>query len=84
MAFFGTLCYMQMMKPGLNSFSLWTGILMVLVLVSAAIFLIAVPDALSDRLYGNKRVFFIGLLLAYSIYRGFRVYATIKQYRHEA
>lgn len=35
---------------------------------------IAFTDMLSDRLYGNKRMFFILMLVAYAVYRGFRIY----------
>ena len=56
---------------------------MIVVLVCGAGALIFFPDMLSDRLYGNKRIFFIVLLLGYSVYRGFRVYSLIKQNRDE-
>jgi|GEM_PF-962965 len=71
------------MKPGLNSISIWFGMIMMLVVISAATALLIFPDALNDRLYGNKRIFFVSLLFAYAIYRGFRVYSLIKNNRRE-
>ena len=58
------------------------GLIMILVLVSGSIAILT-TDILSDRLYGKKRVFFVILLLAYSVYRGFRIYSLYKQNRRE-
>lgn len=71
------------MKPGLNSLSVWFGLIMVLVLACAALSLLIFPDALSERLYGSKRAFFIVLLFAYCVYRGFRVYTLYKNQKRE-
>jgi hypothetical protein len=70
------------MKLGLNSISLWFGLITLLLVVSGAM-AITFTDFLSDRLYGNKRVFFVVLLLAYAIYRGFRIYQIMKQKDYE-
>lgn len=55
--------------------------IMIVVLLFGAVGLMIFPDALSDRLYGSKRTFFIVLLLAYCVYRGFRIYSLLKQNR---
>ena len=51
------------MKLGLNTVSLWFGIIMMVVVLSGAIAL-TVSDLMSDRLYGSKRVGFIIMLFA--------------------
>ena len=70
------------MKPGLNNLSLWFGMIMVPLLLAGA-FVFAFTDYMSDRMYGNKRTFFVVMLLAYAIYRSIRIYQTIKQNREE-
>ena len=70
------------MKLGMNSISVWFGIIMILVLVTAAV-AITFTDVFEDRLYGKKRVFFIILILAYSVYRGFRLYNIYKKNNRE-
>jgi hypothetical protein len=70
------------MKPLLNTVSLWFGIVMVLVVTAWAIAL-ASSDFMSDMLYGKKRVAFIFVLLAYALYRCFRIYQVRKQVKHE-
>ena len=70
------------MKPGLNTLTNWFGIVMILIVISGAI-AIAFTDIMSDRLYGTKRVVFIFILLAYAVYRGFRIYQTMKYRRDE-
>lgn len=72
----------EKMKLGLNSITLWFGMIMVLVVIAGA-FAIAFTDFMSDRLFGAKRTGFIILLLAYAIYRSFRIYLLIKQRKHE-
>jgi hypothetical protein len=34
---------------------------------------------MDDRLYGNKRTAFTVMLLAYGVYRGFRLYPLLKK-----
>lgn len=68
------------MKFGLNTISAWFGIIMILLVVSGAV-AIMFTGFLEDRLYGNKRVFFVILLLAYAVYRIFRLRQVFKQ-RH--
>ena len=45
---------------------------MVMVVVSAAA-VILFSDAYTDRLYGDKRMYFVMLLCAYAVYRIFRI-----------
>lgn len=71
------------MKLGLNIISVWFGFIMVIGLVTGAITLM-LTDYLSENLYGNKRLFFIVLLFAYSIYRSIRIYQVLKRNQHEA
>ena len=52
-----------------RSLSLWTGAMMIVLVVSGAV-AIMFTDAFSDRLYGSKRIFFVIMLLAYAVYRG--------------
>jgi hypothetical protein len=70
------------MKPLSNIVSLWFGIIMISVVTIWAAALI-VTDFMSDMLYGNKRIFFIVVLLAYAAYRGFRIYQFTQQAKHE-
>ncbi len=68
----------QKMKLGLNTLSVWLGIVMIiLVLVAAVAF--SVTDVMSDKLFGNKRTGFIVMLFAYAVYRAFRLYQNLKQ-----
>jgi hypothetical protein len=60
--------------------SFWFGGVMVVVVVALAIGILS-TDMLSDRLYGNKRIFFVILLLAYAVYRSFRMYRVMKDSR---
>jgi hypothetical protein len=68
---------MTFMRLGLDFVSLWFGIIMVLVVVSGAI-AFTFTDVMVERLYGSKRTVFIFILLAYGIYRGYRVYQLFK------
>lgn len=70
------------MKSGLSNLSVWFGIIMILIVVTGAI-AVSFTDFMSDRLFGTKRVFFVILLLAYAVYRGFRLYAFFKDNRDE-
>jgi hypothetical protein len=62
---------------GIFSISSIFGLVMIVVVTFLAAG-IAFTDMLSDRLYGNKRIFFIFLLLAYAVYRGIRLYQVYK------
>lgn len=66
------------MRSGINMLAIWFGSLMILIVMAGAV-AITFTDLLSDRLYGKKRVFFVILLVAYAIYRGFRLYYLYKQ-----
>lgn len=70
------------MKLGFNIISVWFGFIMVLVLLTAAC-VFAFTDYMSDTLFGQKRLFFVILLVAYSIYRSIRIYQVLKQNRDE-
>ncbi len=70
------------MKLGLNSISNWFGMVMIVIVLAGAI-AVSFTDFMIDRLYGTKRIFFVVLMLAYAIYRGVRIYQTMKQNRHE-
>ena len=70
------------MKLGLNNLSVWFGIMMILIVVTGAV-AVSFTDFMSDRLFGTKRIFFVVLLIAYAIYRGFRLYAFFKDSRNE-
>ena len=66
------------MKLGLNSISIWLGFIMILLVISgAAVF--SLSDFMSEELFGKKRFYFILMLVAYSVYRSFRLYHAIKQ-----
>lgn len=70
------------MKLGLNSISVWFGMIMILLVVAGA-FAFAFTDFMDDRLFGPKRIFFVVLLLAYGIYRIFRLRQLLKQNNNE-
>ncbi len=65
-----------------NSISFWFGAVMVLVVTGLAIAM-AFTDMMSDSIYGNKRIIFILLLVAYAVYRGYRLYMYIKPVRRD-
>ena len=50
-----------------------------IVVVTCMALLFAFTDVMSDRLNGNKRVIFIFVLAAYSIYRAFRLKQLFKE-----
>ncbi|MBL7933033.1 MAG: hypothetical protein JNL60_14085 [Bacteroidia bacterium] len=62
--------------------SIWFGIIMIVVIGSAAI-AITFTDFLVDKISGTKRTFFVLMLYAYSLYRGIRIYQTLKQSRSD-
>lgn len=70
------------MKTGLQSVTLWFGVVMVIMVTAGAV-VIAFTDVMSDRLFGAKRIGFIVLLLAYAVYRGFRIYQVMKYNKNE-
>lgn len=51
---------------------------MILVALTLATILL-VTNFYEETLYGGKRILFICMLIAYSIYRAFRTYAVFKQ-----
>jgi hypothetical protein len=71
-----------MKKIGLNSLSVWFGVIMIALVLSGAI-AISFTDFMIDRLYGIKRTFFVGLLLMYTAYRCFRLYQVFNQSKYE-
>jgi len=70
------------MKLGLNSISIWFGMIMILLVVTGA-FAFAFTDFMDNRLFGPKRIFFVVLLLAYAVYRIFRLRSLLKQNNNE-
>ena len=70
------------MKLGLNSMSLWFGMIMVPLLIGGA-FVFAFTDYMSDKLFGTRRTFLIIMFVAYAVYRGIRVYQALKQKQNE-
>ena len=46
---------------------------MMILLVTGGAIAIMFTNAFDDRLYGTKRILFVIMLLAYAIYRGFRI-----------
>jgi len=68
------------MKLGLNSISIWAGMIMILLVTSGA-FAFAFTDFMDDKLFGPKRIFFVFLLLAYAIYRIFRLRQLLRQHK---
>jgi hypothetical protein len=65
------------MKLGLNTISLWFGIIMLIVVIGLAI-AFSFTDVMIETMYGNKRTGFIVVLTAYAIYRSIRIYQTLK------
>ena len=70
------------MKLGINSISIWFGMIMILLVVAGAL-AFAFTDFMDDRLFGPKRIFFVVLLLAYAVYRVFRLRSLLKQNNNE-
>lgn len=70
------------MKNGINHISLWFSIVMVLVIFAGALAFIF-TDFMSDRVYGNKRTIMIFVFLAYSAFRGFRIYQVLTTKNNE-
>lgn len=66
-----------MKKSPVELINLAFSLIMVLVtFIGAMVFLFS--DLLSERAFGNKRIILGIVFLAYSIYRSFRMYNTIK------
>jgi hypothetical protein len=66
------------MHKGLSHYiSLWLGSVMIIVVVVLAAMLIF-TNMWNDRMVGTKRWFMVALLLAYAVYRGFRLYAMYR------
>ncbi len=65
------------MKLGLNTISIWFGGFVALISICLAGAL-TFTSFMQETMYGNKRIGFICVLLAYTVYRGFRIYQTIK------
>ena len=70
------------MKPLLNTVTIWSGALMIILVLAGAI-AFATTDLMSDKLYGGKRTGFIIMLFAYAIYRSFRLYQNLKYKSNE-
>lgn len=66
------------MRSGLNAVSIWFGMIMILVVLAGAI-AFAFTDFMEERLYGTKRVFFVLMLVAYAVYRVFRLKQLIRK-----
>lgn len=65
------------MKNGLNLINVWISIVLVLIVIAGA-FAFAFTDFMIDRVYGTKRIVLIVVFLAYSIFRGIRIYQVFK------
>lgn len=65
------------MKLGLNTLSIWFGGLVALVSLGLAI-AFTFTNFMIETMYGTKRIAFICVLLLYTVYRGFRIYQTLK------
>lgn len=70
------------MNKALKHISIWFGVIMILMVTAGAV-AFAFTDLMNDRLYGTKRTVFVFILLAYGIYRGFRLYQTIRYLKDE-
>lgn len=70
------------MKLGLNTLSFWFGAVMV-VAVTVLAGTLLLTDAMLDRLSGSRRSFFIVLMLAYALYRGYRLFSVYKQHKQD-
>lgn len=66
----------------MGSLSVWFGSIMILLVLSGA-FAFTFTNFMDDRLFGARRTLFIFILVAYAIYRIFRLFQTLKQNRHE-
>jgi hypothetical protein len=82
MAFLIIVLLQLIMKPGMQTLTLWFGGLMALLAFMGA-FAFAFTNLMDDRLFGSRRTWFIAILVAYGIYRSFRLYQVFKQMRHE-
>lgn len=58
--------------------AIWLSAFMILAVTCMAL-LFAFTDVMSDRLFGNKRIIFIFVLAAYSLYRAFRLKQLLKE-----
>lgn len=70
------------MKLGLNTLTIWFGMIMIIVVVAGAI-AFSFTDVMIEKLHGPKRTGFIVMLFSYAIYRGFRLSQSLKKIRHE-
>jgi Na+/alanine symporter len=61
---------------------MWISAFMI-VMVTCMALLFAFTDVMADRLYGNKRLIFIFVMAAYSIYRAFRLKQLFKESKSE-
>lgn len=58
--------------------AIWMSAFMIVAVTCMAL-LFAFTDVMSDRLSGNKRIIFIFVLAAYSLYRAFRLKQLFKE-----
>ena len=58
--------------------AIWMSAFMIVAVTCMAL-LFAFTDVMSDRLNGNKRIIFIFVLAAYSLYRAFRLKQLFKE-----
>jgi uncharacterized membrane protein (DUF373 family) len=70
------------MKLGLHTITAWFGIIMIILVISGAV-LLTFTDLMSDKLFGTKRTVFIFILIAYGVYRSFRLYHLFKHLKNE-
>ena len=70
------------MKLGLNTISIWFGGIVAIVSISLAIAL-TFTNLMIETMYGSKRIVFICVLVLYTVYRGFRIYQTLKYSKND-
>ena len=71
-----------MKKLDLQAFTAWFGILMIAVVVFLAV-MVMTTDIFMNNLTGGKRTGFVVLMLAYAVYRGFRVAMYFRSKRND-
>lgn len=69
------------MKFG-NLISIWFGAIMILLVTSGAI-AFTFTNFMDEQLFGAKRTLFIFILLAYGVFRSFRLYQLLKRTNDE-
>ena len=71
------------MKFGIRFAYIWFSTIIILFIVIGAAIAFTFTDFMDDKLFGTRRVVFIFILVAYGIYRSFRLYQLLKNARNE-